>query len=90
MYSAETRVAFKGQIFTAPMDWSSIQKQLELLDKGEIAVALPITGAILAARVRISITSGLVDGATTVAGMLPFLFHHSEKHLCPSKDRCRL
>ena len=61
MYSAETRVAFKGQIFSAPMNWTSLQKQLELMDKGEVVVSLPITGSILASRVRVSISSGLVD-----------------------------
>ena len=50
LYSAETRVAFKGQIFSAPMDWAAVQQQLRLMDEGQIVVALPVTGAILAAR----------------------------------------
>ena len=61
MYSAESRVAFKGQIFTAPMDWLCIQKQLHEMDAGETAVALPLLGPILQARVQVSIASGLVD-----------------------------
>ncbi len=60
MYSAETRVAFKGQVYSAPMDWGSLQNQLEKLEK-ETHVALPVSGEVLAARVRISIEAGLVD-----------------------------
>ena len=52
MYSAETRVAFKGQVYSAPMDWGSLQNQLEKLEK-ETHVALPVSGEVLAARVRI-------------------------------------
>ena len=61
MYSSERRVAFKGQVFSAPMDWSSLQDQLEIMDKGEVRVSLPVLGEVLMSRVRLSITSGLVD-----------------------------
>ena len=61
MYSAQHRVAFKGQIFSAPMDWYSMQQQLEQLDKEETRVVLPLTGELLTARVSLSISSGLVD-----------------------------
>lgn len=61
MYSSERRVAFKGQVFSAPMDWAGLQKQLQLMDKNETPICLPITGEVLMSRVRLSITSGLVD-----------------------------
>ena len=61
MYSSERRVAFKGQVFSAPMDWSSTLEQLEKIEKGEERIILPVLGEVLIARVRLSITSGLVD-----------------------------
>ena len=61
MYSSENRLAFKGQVFTAPMNWSNIQKQLKEMDADEVAVFLPLLGQVLQARVQVSIASGLVD-----------------------------
>ena len=61
MYSAETRVAFKGQVYSAPMDWADMQQQLQEMEKQESVVALPVVGSVLASRVQISIASGLVD-----------------------------
>ncbi len=55
------RVAFKGQVFSAPMDWASVQHQLEAADKQETLISLPVTGAVLAARVQIQISAGLID-----------------------------
>ena len=57
VYSSERRVALKGQVFTAPMDWPSILKQQEALDAGETRIALPVMGELLLSRVRLSITS---------------------------------
>ena len=56
-----SRVAFKGQVYSAPMDWGSILDQLDALEKQEARVALPVSGAVLTARVRVSLTAGLVD-----------------------------
>ena len=61
MYSANRRVAFKGQVFSAPMDWSSMLEQLQRIETGEERVALPVLGEVLLARVRLSISAGLVD-----------------------------
>ena len=61
MYASRQRTAFKGQLFSAPMDWRSINEQLEQMEKHERVVDLPVTGALLEKRVKISITSGLVD-----------------------------
>ena len=47
MYLTNIRVAYKGQLFSAPMDWRSTQDQLKRLDAGERVVDLPITGALL-------------------------------------------
>ena len=57
---ASGRVLFKGQIFSAPLDWEEIREQLENADKEDANIELPLNGKILAARVRISIASGLV------------------------------
>ena len=62
MYSADARVAYKGQVFSTAMDWNETQKQLEAFDNDATLVAdLPLTGEILEARVAVSISSGLVD-----------------------------
>ena len=61
MYQAASRIAFKGQVFSAPMDWTSMLQQLQQMDKNESLVALPHTGTSLASMVKIQISSGLVD-----------------------------
>ena len=61
MYQSESRVAFKGQVFSAPMDWTSMLQQLQQMDEDEALIALPHTGATLASMVRIQISSGLVE-----------------------------
>ncbi len=60
MYQTEQRVMFKGQLFSAPMDWPSMIRQLQELETQEV-VSLPVVGEVLAARVYLSISSGLVD-----------------------------
>jgi hypothetical protein len=61
MYSTNARVAFKGQLYSAPMDWRSIADQLDLLDRDVRVSDLPVVGELLQKRVRLSISSGLVD-----------------------------
>ena len=61
MYSSVRRVAFKGQVFSAPMDWPDLLDQLEKVEKDEERIELPVLGEALLSRVRLSITSGLVD-----------------------------
>ena len=61
MYGSVGRVAFKGQVFSAPMDWPHILDQLEKIEKDEDRIQLPLLGEALMSRVRLSITSGLVD-----------------------------
>ena len=43
------------------MDWVNIRKQLDDVAKKETKVVLPVHGEILATRVRLCITAGLVD-----------------------------
>ena len=61
MYSSVRRVAFKGQVFSAPMHWSDLLEQLDKIEKDEVRIELPVLGEALLSRVRLSITSGLVD-----------------------------
>ena len=61
MYQSASRVAFKGQVFSAPMDWACMQEQLENIDKNHVHISLPIVGQVLACRVQVQIASGLVD-----------------------------
>ena len=61
VYGHHGRVSFKGQIFSAPMNWNDTLEQLRSMERNESHVALPVQGEVLAARVRISITAGLVD-----------------------------
>ena len=61
MYSSERRVAFKGQVFSAPMHWADLLDQLDKIEKDEVRIELPVLGEALLSRVRLSITSGLVD-----------------------------
>ncbi len=61
MYRSLERVAFKGQLFSAPMEWTSMLEQLQRLEEGEIHISLPVVGAVLAAHVRIVISAGLTD-----------------------------
>ena len=51
---------FKGQLFSAPMDWQHMLGQLQELDTAP-CISLPVVGAALAARVQLAISSGLVD-----------------------------
>jgi len=60
MYQADARVAFKGQVFTAPFDWHDMRKQLRRLEKDETLISLPHSGEILATMVKLQIYSGLV------------------------------
>lgn len=61
MYQGSSRVAFKGHVYSAPMDWTRMLQQLQDMDKKEALVALPHTGSSLASMVQIHISSGLVD-----------------------------
>ena len=61
LFKSEERVFFKGQVFSAPMDRICIMKQLDDMIDGDTRIALPITGALLTARVRIHISAGLVE-----------------------------
>jgi len=81
LYSSEGRIAYKGQLFSAPMDWRNIVEQiqasdllasntgkrdllkeeLKTMEKAEKLISLPVTGAVLAQRVRVVIAAGLVD-----------------------------
>jgi len=63
LYAGEGRVAFKGQCFSAPMDSKELRRQLqesEALEEGAL-VELPVTGERLAQRVRVFITSALLN-----------------------------
>ena len=61
MYEGRGRVLFKGQLFSAPMDWAGILEQLEKSGSEDPLISLPVQGAVLAARVRVTIAAGLVD-----------------------------
>ena len=61
LYQVDGRIAYKGQLFSAPMDWTHMVDQLQKLEKGLVHPCLPITGKILESRVRLVISSGLVD-----------------------------
>ena len=61
MYASEQRTAFKGQLYSAPMDWRSVVDQLQTLENDVRIVDLPVIGELLEKKVKISITSGLVD-----------------------------
>ena len=61
IYETRGRVMFKGQLFSAPMNWDAMLEQLKNMEDQEPYISLPVQGAVLAARVRISIASGLVD-----------------------------
>ena len=52
---------FKGQLFSAPMSWDDLLEQLQELEAHEPHISLPVQGAVLAARVRITIAVGLAD-----------------------------
>ena len=61
MFSADVRTAFKGQIFSAPMDWKNIINQLEQISSQESYICHPMDTRVLAARVQLQIHAGLVD-----------------------------
>jgi hypothetical protein len=61
MYQSDTRVAFKGQVFTAPLDWSNMLEQLQEMEAKESLIALPHVGEVLATMVKLQISSGLVS-----------------------------
>ena len=52
MYMSEQRVAFKGQLFSAPMDWLHIHEQIQELDAMPRVVDLPVSGEILTEEAR--------------------------------------
>ena len=60
MFASTGRIAFKGQVFSAPLNQEAILQQLLDLEKQE-PLALPVGGAVLAARCRLWISSGLTD-----------------------------
>ena len=60
MYQADARVAFKGQVFTAPFDWKHMQEQFQRLEQEDTLISLPHSGEVLASMVKLQISSGLV------------------------------
>ena len=44
MYSSEARTAFKGQVFSAPMDWTSMLQQLRRMNEEETFRCVPSSG----------------------------------------------
>ena len=44
MYASENRTAYKGHLFSAPMDWRSIFDQLQALEKELRIIDLPVYG----------------------------------------------
>ena len=60
MYQADARIAFKGQVFTAPFDWNGMREQLRRLEKEGTLFSLPHSGEILATMVKLQIPSGFV------------------------------
>ena len=61
LHTYQVRTAFKGQLFSAPMDWASMVQQLENMELNEAYRCVPVSGEALAARVQIQIQAGLVD-----------------------------
>ena len=61
MYQASARVAFKGQVFTAPFDWNHMHEQLHRMDNADNLISLPHSGEVLASMVKLHISSGLVS-----------------------------
>ena len=49
----QVRTAFKGQIFSAPMDWSGMVQQLENMEHNEAYRCVPMSGEARAAHVQI-------------------------------------
>ena len=43
------------------MDWAGILEQLEKSQEEDALISLPVQGAVLAARVRVTIAAGLVE-----------------------------
>jgi hypothetical protein len=60
-FQPKGRVFFKGQLFSAPMNWADLLEQLQKLETNATHISLPVIGEVLAARVRISIVAGLID-----------------------------
>ena len=48
-------------MFSAPMDWGSILQQMEEMAQSDAKIALPHVGAVLATKVELLISSGLVS-----------------------------
>lgn len=46
MYVSQQRVAFNGQLFSAPMDWRSVMEQIKDVDKEPRIVDFPVSGEI--------------------------------------------
>ena len=59
--NTEGRVQYKGQVFSAPMDWHCMIEQLEDMEKQDKLISVPVTGQVLAQRVKLAITAGLTD-----------------------------
>ena len=61
VYQHASRTSFKGQVFSALMDWNQMLVQLDRMENDATPISLPFTGEVLATRVKISIFAGLVD-----------------------------
>ena len=48
MYQATKRIAYRGQVFSAPMNVHDVASQLEAVDRAEARVPLPHVGSVLA------------------------------------------
>jgi len=61
VFASKSRVASRGQVWTAALDWDAIRDQLAELDCREMPTVLPHTGATLAAIVKVRVKHGLID-----------------------------
>ena len=61
IFNCDERVGFRGNVFSAPMDWKEILQQIDALDASEPRVALPHTGAVLASSVQVHVSGGLLQ-----------------------------
>ena len=53
MHASEQRTAYKGQLFSAPMDWRSIFDQLQPLENDVRVVDRPVVGELIEERVKV-------------------------------------
>ena len=61
LYESKARIASRGQVWSAALDWDSVREQLEGFDNREAPASLPHTGEVLSAIVKVRVTHGLID-----------------------------